>query len=343
MNRLGIRPTNDFAFLKSFGSPGNTLALTSLLNAILQLPVPIVEVTLQNPFNRQEFEDDKLSVLDIRAVDQHGAIYDIEMQMSNRRGLIHRLVFYGCEIYADQMRAGDDYQELKPVYAICLLEGRLWEDSTRMHHTFRLMDRETGRCLTGTLEVHTLEMGWYTLRQRELATASGLERWVYWLLYAHEYDAETLKRLFPDPAFVQATEALERIAEITEDKTMYDRREKAIRDQKWILTSTREEGREQGLKEGREEGREAGLEEGRVEGREEGREEGIARGLLEGRTQGRVEGEISLIQALQRIAGVPVSASFSLQGRSLEQLQAMSAQLQSLLQNRLRTAPDSLN
>ena len=42
MNRLGIRPTNDFAFLKSFGSPGNTLALTSLLNAILQLPVPIV-------------------------------------------------------------------------------------------------------------------------------------------------------------------------------------------------------------------------------------------------------------------------------------------------------------
>ena len=355
MNRLGIRPTNDFAFLKSFGSPGNTRALLSLLNAILRLPVPIVEVTLQNPFNRQEFEDDKLSVLDIRAVDQHGAIYDIEMQMSNHRGLVHRLVFYGCEIYADQMRAGDDYQQLKPVYAICLLEGRLWEDSTQMHHAFRLIDSDTGRCLTGTLEVHTLEMGWYNLQEPELATASGLERWVYWLLHAHEYEAAALKQLFPDPAFVQATEALERIAEITEDKTMYDRREKAIRDQKWILSSTREEGREKGLAEGRAEGlakglaegREKGLAEGlaegRLEGRLEGREEGIARGLLEGRTQGRLEGEISLIQSLQRIAGVPVSTGFSLQGCSLEQLQAMSAQLQSQLQNRLRTTPDSLN
>jgi hypothetical protein len=49
------------------------------------------------------------------------------------------------------------------------------------------------------------------------------------------------------------------------------------------------------------------------------------------------------MRALQRIADVPVSTSFSLLGRSLEQLQAMSAQLQSQLQNRLRTTPDSRN
>ena len=48
---LGIRPTNDFAFKKTFGTPENRLALISLLNAILDLPTPIVEVTIQNPYN----------------------------------------------------------------------------------------------------------------------------------------------------------------------------------------------------------------------------------------------------------------------------------------------------
>ena len=39
MHPIGIRPTNDFAFKKTFGSPENKLALVSLLNAILTLPV----------------------------------------------------------------------------------------------------------------------------------------------------------------------------------------------------------------------------------------------------------------------------------------------------------------
>ena len=44
---IGIRPTNDFAFKKTFGTPANKLALVSLLNAILELRNPIVEVTLE--------------------------------------------------------------------------------------------------------------------------------------------------------------------------------------------------------------------------------------------------------------------------------------------------------
>ncbi len=44
---------------------------------------------------------DKLSILDIKATDQSGAIYGIEMQLSIFKGLIQRIVFYGCEVYAD--------------------------------------------------------------------------------------------------------------------------------------------------------------------------------------------------------------------------------------------------
>ncbi len=250
MQPIGIRPTNDFAFKKTFGSPENKVALISLLNAILTLPVPIVDVTIENPFNLQDFHDDKLSILDIRAVDQRGAIYDVEMQLSAHSGLVKRIVFYGCEVYAGQLKAGDDYSELKPVYSICLLLGQLWDDCPKVHHAFRLVDRDSGRLLEETLEIHTLELGWYNLKESDLETASLLDRWLYWLLHAHQYDAQTLARLFPQPEFQKATDSIDRIAKKTEDKTMYDTREKAIRDQQWILNAARREGREEGREEG---------------------------------------------------------------------------------------------
>src|SRR5437762_581376 len=74
---LGIRPINDLAFKKTFGTPENAACLISLLNAILEPQSPIVDVTIENPYNLQDFESDKLSILDIKAVDQAGAIYDI--------------------------------------------------------------------------------------------------------------------------------------------------------------------------------------------------------------------------------------------------------------------------
>ena len=113
---LGIRPINDFAFKKTFGTPENRVCLISLLNAILRPKEPIVDVTLENPFNPQDFRDDKLSVLDIKAVDRAGAIYDVEMQLPTYEGLVQRMVFYGCELYAGQVKSGEDYETVNPVY-----------------------------------------------------------------------------------------------------------------------------------------------------------------------------------------------------------------------------------
>ena len=149
-----------------------------------------------------------------------------------------------------------------------------------------------------TLEIHTLELGWYNLQESELETASLLDRWLYWLLHAHQYDAQTLGSLFSQPEFQKATDSIDRIAKKTEDKAMYDTREKAIRDQQWILNAARREGRE------------------------------------EGEIKGREEGEIKLIQTLQEILGGPVSDAAVFQGRSLEQLRAMTEELRKKIQRR---------
>lgn len=217
------------------------------------------------------------------------------MQLTIFQGLVERIVFYGCEIYAGQLKAGDDYAQLKPPFSICLIDGILWNDAEKVHHAFRLTDRESGRELNGTLEIHTLELGRYNLKESDLANASLLDCWLYWLLHAHEYESEELQRLFPQKPIQVATESITRISLVTEDKAMYDAREKAIRDQQWALSAS----------------------------------------FREGEAKGKLEGKLEQIRTLEGILDTQPSNQEDLKTMSLEQLARMTSILQEKIRNRL--------
>jgi hypothetical protein len=55
---IDINPCYDFPFKKIFGSPENSICLVSLLNAVLNLPKKIISVTIENPFNQKDIEED---------------------------------------------------------------------------------------------------------------------------------------------------------------------------------------------------------------------------------------------------------------------------------------------
>jgi predicted transposase/invertase (TIGR01784 family) len=204
------------------------------------------------------------------------------------------IVYYGCQLYAGQLKKGKKHKILNPVYTIWLINGIVWPDASRVHHAFRLADAESGRVLAGTLEIHTLELGRCNVRDSELRSASTLDCWLYWLLHAHEYEPAALAELLPQPAIRQATETLTRIAEITEDKAMYDARERAIRDREWERDAT----------------------------------------FREGQREGEIKGEIKMVRTLEGLLGVPVAEEAELQTLSLEQLQALTSELQEKLRNR---------
>jgi len=60
--KIGILAWTDFAFRKIFGKPGNEICLISLLNAVLQLPRPVVSVEYLNPFGYNDFETDRIGL-----------------------------------------------------------------------------------------------------------------------------------------------------------------------------------------------------------------------------------------------------------------------------------------
>ncbi len=79
----GIDPKIDYAFKRLFGSEPNQPLLIDLLNAVLQPPPAqrVAALEILNPFNDKEALDDKLSVVDIKARDQSGRQFNVEMQM----------------------------------------------------------------------------------------------------------------------------------------------------------------------------------------------------------------------------------------------------------------------
>lgn len=115
---LEIDPTVDFAFKLMLGHPEHTSSTIHFLRAVLGINITQVEIL--NPILEQEIEEDKLAILDIRAVDDHGRQFNIEMQTSLTAGLVKRLVFYAGSLFVRQLGAGESYLDLRPAISICV-------------------------------------------------------------------------------------------------------------------------------------------------------------------------------------------------------------------------------
>jgi len=92
----GIDPKIDIAFKKVFGSESWRDLTAALINAVLEPPPQqrLVHVELRIPYSEKMAPDDKLSILDIKARDGQGRLYDLEMQMLATASLVQRLRYY---------------------------------------------------------------------------------------------------------------------------------------------------------------------------------------------------------------------------------------------------------
>ena len=104
---IEIDPTVDYACKQVIGNPLFPEITIHFLNAVLTPESPIVSVKILNPINEQKFESDKSSILDIRAVDQLGRIFNVEVQRTKTAGLTKRITYYSAGNFVDQLGQGD--------------------------------------------------------------------------------------------------------------------------------------------------------------------------------------------------------------------------------------------
>jgi predicted transposase/invertase (TIGR01784 family) len=225
---ISICPTVDLAFKLLLGSPSHTAVTAHFLNSVLTEGPPVTQVTILNPFLDKQTLSDKLSVLDIKAQDELGRYFNIEMQTTAETGLRKRITYYVGRMYVGQMNDGMPYSDLRPAISICVLNGSLFPHLPQLHLSFGLREC-SNELLSNDLQAHFIELPKSRATAHNVAEMVGLERWAFFLLNAHRIDADKLRQLLPEPEFHEALGVLEMIGQTPETRDIYDDRLKGKR------------------------------------------------------------------------------------------------------------------
>ena len=118
-----VDPMVDCVFKAILGSDEHINLLLNFINSVCQddFQSPISNLTIMNPYNEKDFLTDKMSIVDVKASDDTGNIFQIEIQLFVSNSLKQRMVHNWAEIYSRQLKEGDSWSQLKPVIAICWL------------------------------------------------------------------------------------------------------------------------------------------------------------------------------------------------------------------------------
>src|SRR5437773_12281939 len=120
-----------YAFKHMLGREVTRPILIDVLDNVLN-PAPghhIQAVELLNPFNPKEAFDDKLSIVDIKARDQAGRLFNVEMQMLAQRYYEKRIIYYGRRLHQQQLYEGEDYRQLRPTISVSFLDDVLFPEA----------------------------------------------------------------------------------------------------------------------------------------------------------------------------------------------------------------------
>ena len=188
--RHAIDPTVDCVFKAILGTEENIALLVHFLNAVLADPssAPITEVTLLNPYNMREFQHFKESIVDVKARDATGRVYQIEIQVGLHPGMTERILHNWSEIYGSQIKKGEDYKKLKPVYSIWILGATLFHEKGP-HLTFEAYDRRSEQLLSDNFQIHLLQL---RRLPKDVTIDDEITRWMRFFKEGSELDPDNL-------------------------------------------------------------------------------------------------------------------------------------------------------
>ncbi|MGE0083465.1 MAG: Rpn family recombination-promoting nuclease/putative transposase [Desulfococcaceae bacterium] len=220
-----IDPKVDCVFKSILGKEENKNLLIHFLNAVLEPEVSIRDVSILNPYNEKEFIGDKLTVVDVKALDERGNSYQIEIQMAVHAALTSRVLFTWSSIYHSQMKDGDTYLKLCPVISVWLVDGNLFPDTDDCHLRFQIYDSAHSLSLTDHLKIHILQLPKWKQKKR---AGTEKDRWIYLFREGKNADTDSLPEILDTEEMRQVMNVLRNFSENQRNYLLYQSRLEAV-------------------------------------------------------------------------------------------------------------------
>jgi predicted transposase/invertase (TIGR01784 family) len=165
MSHTFISPLDDDIIKGLYGDRKNIAHTVGLLKPILGIPpenfgrLAIVDPSLKRRWLRR-WERDKLGVLDLRFAITGEAMADVDVEVQIRRYklMLRRLVFYHAMMTTDQMKAGYDYDRIRPTITVVIANHILLPEEQGYMNTYELRNSKSGRLFTDLQKYSILEL-----------------------------------------------------------------------------------------------------------------------------------------------------------------------------------------
>ncbi|QTA83291.1 Putative transposase, RpnA-like [Desulfonema limicola] len=238
-----INPLIDCVFKTILGSEKNKNLLIHFLNAVLELKKGerIYDVTILNPYNEREFTSDKLTVVDVKARDEKSNVYQIEVQLAVHADLKPRMLYTWSSTYHAQIEKGEDYDQLKPVISIWILDRNLFKDVESFHLPFSVFNTENKLALTDHLAIHVIQLPKW---KHEGKIKNEKDRWIYLFKEGKNTDFENPPEILTTKEMRQVMQVLKDFSENQKNFLLYQSRLDAARKENAIIKRYKEKEEE---------------------------------------------------------------------------------------------------
>ena len=235
MNKRAFLPIkSDVVFRLFYADERNEEFLISLLKSILRLPEDdYSRIEIADPHLLREFDGDKLAIIDVKLYTKNRKIIHVEIQLKVTPELQKRIILYDAKLITEQVGSGDDYDAIQKVISIIITDENLIPGSQKYHHRFTLYDSDAGVEFSDILEINTLEL-------RKLPDSDdGTDLYDWAKFISAESEEELTMVAERNPVIEKAVVKLRELSADERARDLFERREKARRDQvaqqKWAV------------------------------------------------------------------------------------------------------------
>lgn len=242
-----LDPKNDVVFQMLFLK--NNLAKGLLDNILIDKIISVnVDVNKQLLGDRPE---DKIGIVDLRAIINDEIECEVEMQMFYFNNFVPRFLDYWSKMYSRQLKKGDNYDLLHRVISIAIINQNIPDLKGLPAHTIWNIreSRNHRKILTNNLELHIIEIQ----KAKEEYKHNKDDKLLQWIKFLESPESKEVDRIMVNNKEIkEAKKELFSLSQDEENQRIADFREREIMDRKDIYETGKDEGKAEGRKEARE-------------------------------------------------------------------------------------------